>query len=77
MIECLSVLFQIYVSVWVFLVISWMIISNFIPGQSTKEVEHDLGFIMKLSFGWPVLLFIIVLLYMRSIFNNLKTIFFK
>lgn len=70
----MSVLFQMYVCVWIFIVVVWMIASNFLPGQSTKEVEHDLGFVMKLAFGWPIAVIVLIWFLIRGIYVNLKNI---
>ncbi len=77
MIECLSILFQVYVCGWILIVIFWMIISNFMPGLSVKEHERDLGFVMKLAFGWPVAIIALICLLIYGIYRNLKTLFKK
>lgn len=77
MIECLSVLFQVYVCVWILIVTFWMIMSNFMPGLSIKEHERDLGFIMKLAFGWPIGIIALICLLIYGIYQNLKILFKK
>lgn len=77
MIECLSVLFQVYFCVWFFIIIVWMLAFNFMPGQTTKEVEDSSKFIMKLAFGWPIAIIALICLLIYGIYRNLKVLFKK